>query len=107
VLPLTAGTARLLWLRSCCAVAEGAAVPPLSYTLPDASSRCPPGVCVAAVLGDALRRVAVLGGREGAPRSLGSVYGGSVPRFLGAASEGRRPTSQSQRLSSRLPTVWR
>jgi DNA-binding beta-propeller fold protein YncE len=38
---------------------------------------------VAAVLGDALRRVAVLGGREGMPRSLGSVYGGAVTRFLG------------------------
>jgi DNA-binding beta-propeller fold protein YncE len=35
------------------------------------------------VLGDAERRVAVLGGREGMPRSLGSVYGGSVTRFLG------------------------
>jgi DNA-binding beta-propeller fold protein YncE len=38
---------------------------------------------VGAVLGDALRRVAVLGGREGMPRSLGSVYGGAVTRFLG------------------------
>jgi sugar lactone lactonase YvrE len=51
----------------------------------DASSRCPPAVCVAAVLGDALRRVAVLGGREGLPRSLGSVYGGSVTLFLGGS----------------------
>jgi DNA-binding beta-propeller fold protein YncE len=55
----------------------------LSYTVPDVSSRCPPDVCVAAVLGDALRRVAVLGGREGMPWSLGSVYGGVVTRFLG------------------------
>jgi DNA-binding beta-propeller fold protein YncE len=55
-----------------------------SHALPDASSsHCPPGVCVAAVLGDALRRVAVLGGREGMPRSLGSVFSGSVTRFLG------------------------
>jgi DNA-binding beta-propeller fold protein YncE len=38
---------------------------------------------VGAVLGDALRRVSVLGGREGMPRSLGSVYGGAVTRFLG------------------------
>jgi tripartite motif-containing protein 71 len=38
---------------------------------------------VGAVLGDGPRRVAVLGGREGMPRSLGSVYGGSVTRFLG------------------------
>jgi tripartite motif-containing protein 2/3/tripartite motif-containing protein 71 len=43
---------------------------------------------VAAVLGDALRRVAVLGGREGMPRSLGSVYSGSVTRFLGGGCRG-------------------
>ncbi len=64
-------------------MAEGADVPQ-SRMLPRASSsRCSPGVCVGAVLGDAERRVAVLGGREGMPRSLGSVYGGSVTRFLG------------------------
>ncbi len=61
---------------------------PLSRMLPRASSGCSPGVCVAAVLGDALRRVAVLGGREGMPRSLGSVYGGSVTRFLGGSCRG-------------------
>jgi DNA-binding beta-propeller fold protein YncE len=43
---------------------------------------------VVAVLGDAERRVAVLGGREGMPRSLGSVYGGSVTRFLGGGCRG-------------------
>jgi DNA-binding beta-propeller fold protein YncE len=43
---------------------------------------------VAAVLGDAEHRVAVLGGREGMPRSLGSVYGGSVTRFLGGSLRG-------------------
>jgi hypothetical protein len=80
--PLMSEGVRLLWLQSCCAAAEGADVP-LSEAVPDASSRCCPGVCVAAVLGDAERRVAVLGGREGMPRSLGSVYGGSVTRFLG------------------------
>jgi DNA-binding beta-propeller fold protein YncE len=68
-------------------VAEGADVP-LSQAVPDASSRCCPGVCVAAVLGDVLRRVAVLGGREGMPRSLGSVYSGSVTRFLGGGCRG-------------------
>jgi DNA-binding beta-propeller fold protein YncE len=85
--PLCSSTARLLWLRAVCAVAEGADVP-LSHAVPDASSRCPPDVCVAAVLGDALRRVAVLGGREGMSRSLGSVYGGSVTRFLGGSLRG-------------------
>jgi hypothetical protein len=43
---------------------------------------------VGAVLGDALRRVAVLGGREGMSRSLGSVYGGAVTRFLGGSLRG-------------------
>jgi hypothetical protein len=89
--PLCASTARLWWLRALCAVAEGADVP-LSHAVLDvgssAPSRCPPGVCVAAVLGDALHRVAVLGGREGMPRSLGSVYGGSVTRFLGGGLRG-------------------
>jgi DNA-binding beta-propeller fold protein YncE len=68
-------------------VAEGADVP-LSRTVPAVSSRSSPDVCVAAVLGDALRRVAVLGGREGMPRSLGSVYGGAVTRFLGGSLRG-------------------
>ncbi len=87
--PLASGTARLLFLRSLCAVAEGADVS-LSRTAHHASSssRCPPDVCVAAVLGDAEHRVAVLGGREGMPRSLGSVYGGSVTRFLGGSLRG-------------------
>ncbi len=84
--PLSSDAQRLLWLRSCCAVAEGADVP-LSHTVPDAS-RCPPDVCVAAVLGDALGRVSVLGGREGMLRSLGSVFGGSVTRFLGGGLRG-------------------
>jgi DNA-binding beta-propeller fold protein YncE len=86
--PLASATARLLWLRVVCVVAEGADVP-LSHTARRASSsRCPPAVCVAAVLGDALHRVAVLGGRDGMSRSLGSVYGGSVTRFLGGALRG-------------------
>ncbi len=60
----------------------------LTHAVPDTSSRCPPDVYVGAVLGDALRCVAVLGGREGMPRSLGSVYGGSVTRFLGGSLRG-------------------
>jgi DNA-binding beta-propeller fold protein YncE len=86
--PLASATARLLWLRSLCAVAEGADVPLSHSALDDSSSRCPPDVCVTAVLGDPLQRVAVLGGREGMPRSLGSVYGGSVTRFLGGSLRG-------------------
>ncbi len=85
--PLTSEGVRLLWLRSCCAVAEGADVPQ-SHTISDASLHCLPSMCVAAVLGDALRRVALLGGREGVPRSLGSVYGACVTRFLGGGCRG-------------------
>ncbi len=61
---------------------------PLSCALPDASSRCSPDVCVGVVLGDALHRLSVLGGREGMPRSLGSIYSGSVTRFLGGSLRG-------------------
>jgi DNA-binding beta-propeller fold protein YncE len=85
--PLLSEGVRLPFLRACCAVTEGADVP-LPRAAPDGSSCCPPDVCVAVVLGDAERRVAVLGGREGMPRSLGSVYGGSVTRFLGGSLRG-------------------
>jgi hypothetical protein len=90
--PLASATARLLFVQAVCAVAEGADVP-LSHTVrtvSSPSSRCPPDVCVAAVLGDAEHRVAVLGGREGMSRSLGSVYAGSVTRFLGGSLRGVR-----------------
>jgi DNA-binding beta-propeller fold protein YncE len=43
---------------------------------------------VAAVLGDAIHRVSVLGGREGMARSLGSALGGLVTRFLGGGLRG-------------------
>jgi hypothetical protein len=74
-------------------VAEGARVL-LSDTAPDRAAspasapHCPPDVCVATVLRDALRRVSVLGGRDDMPRSLGSMYSGSVTLFLGGALRG-------------------
>ncbi len=58
----------------------------LSHAPSDGAS--PSAACVAAVLGDALHRVSVLGGREGMSRSLGSVHGGSVTRFLGGGCRG-------------------
>jgi hypothetical protein len=61
---------------------------PLPHTAPGAYSQPSAGLRVAAVLGDAERRVAVMGGREGMPRSLGSEYGGSVTRFLGGGCRG-------------------
>jgi DNA-binding beta-propeller fold protein YncE len=66
-------------------VAEGAAV---SLSPRTVDTPCRADVCVAAVLDDALHRVAVLGGREGMARSLGSVYGGAVTRFLGGGCRG-------------------
>jgi DNA-binding beta-propeller fold protein YncE len=63
---------RMAFLHAVCAMAEGAA----------GGAGSDEG-CVAAVLGDTLRRVCVLGGLAGLRRSLGSVYAGSVTRFLG------------------------
>ena len=57
------------------AIAEGSTVPNSTH------------VSVAAALGDAVCRVAVTGGRAGVLRSLGSVYAGSVARFLGTDDE--------------------
>jgi DNA-binding beta-propeller fold protein YncE len=84
--PLSSEGVRLCWLRSICEVAEGADVP-LSHADADADTDAA-SACVAAVLGDALARVSVLGGRDGLPRSLGSVHGGSVTRFLGGSLRG-------------------
>jgi DNA-binding beta-propeller fold protein YncE len=71
-------------------VGEGAAVSPASHDhdVTRSTPRCPPAVCVVAVLGDALHRMSILGGREGWARSLGSVYAGSVARFLGTGLRG-------------------
>jgi hypothetical protein len=80
--PLLSEAPRLWWLRACCAVAEGAAVPLRHSTASQAAA------CVSAVLSDDLRRLSVLGGREGMPRSLGSVYCGAVTRFIGGGCRG-------------------
>jgi hypothetical protein len=64
--------ARLAFIKAACAVAEGA------HVVRDGA-----GSCVAAALDDPQCRVCVMGGRQGLPRSLGSVYAGSVVRFLG------------------------
>jgi hypothetical protein len=65
-------SAPLAFLRALCVIAEGAVV---------ASSAAMN--CVAAVLGDPWGRLSVMGGRAGMPRSLGSVLGSAVVRFLG------------------------
>jgi DNA-binding beta-propeller fold protein YncE len=64
----------LVVLHALCAVAEGAVVPLLPGT---------DTTCVAAVLGDAWRRLSTMGGRKGMPRALGSVLGSLVVRFVG------------------------
>jgi DNA-binding beta-propeller fold protein YncE len=72
-------------LRALCAVGEGADVIIPVFSIPPAvrTSAAAAAACVAAVLGDPLRRLSIVGGRDGMPRSLASVYGGSVTRFLG------------------------
>jgi hypothetical protein len=78
----TPGSLRHCFVKAACAVAEGAAV----RTDADASASASASAfaCVSAVLGDAERRVCVLGGREGMPRSIGSVYAGAITLFLGS-----------------------
>ncbi len=68
---------RLALLRAFCAVAEGA------HVVASGVPVCTAAACVTAVLGDAQCRVCVLGGRQNMRRSLGSVLGGCIVRFLG------------------------
>lgn len=75
---------RLDALRALCAVAEGATVrrrgaEPAAASDPDSAAAA---ACVVTVLGDDLHRLCVTGGRQDMPRSLGSVLGGSVVRYL-------------------------
>jgi hypothetical protein len=79
-------------MTACCAVNEGGHVvneadaakePRLDAAMTSAA------LCVAAVLGDDERRMTIMGGREGFARSLGSVYAGSVTRFLGGSIKHR------------------
>jgi hypothetical protein len=72
-------TARERWLRACAVAAEAGG---------GAHSPETPSCAVAAALRDA--RVAVLGGRQDMPLSFGSVYAGSVARFLGGVLTGKR-----------------
>jgi DNA-binding beta-propeller fold protein YncE len=75
---------RFAVLRAFCVVSEGADV--LIPVFPIPSAACAAAKCVAAVLGDAQRRLSVMGGREGMPRSLGSVLGCLVARFVGGGN---------------------
>ncbi len=72
--PLDGGAA-LAWLKACCAVAEGRCTP----QGPDGRAA---SLTVSAALHDPAGRVVVLGGRPGLRRSLASVYGCYVARFL-------------------------
>jgi hypothetical protein len=76
--PLAHQTVRLWALQALCAVAEGARVVAAS----DAAD------AVSAALNDAQQRVAVLGGRKGMPRSIGSLYGGLIVLFVGTDFRG-------------------
>jgi hypothetical protein len=72
---------RMTLARAVCAAGEGAAV----ATPAPAAAR---HLCVAAVLADPWRRFTQLGGREGMPRSFGSVYGAYAVLFLGSTFHG-------------------
>ena len=72
------GGARRAFLKAACAVAEGADVVDAARF-----ARGTPAACVATVLNDAECRICALGGREGLPRSLATVHGGAVTRYLG------------------------
>jgi hypothetical protein len=76
--PVTAIEARRAFLKAACAVAEGADVVDAARF-----ARGTPAACVAVVLNDAERRICALGGRKGLPRSLATVHGGAVTRYLG------------------------
>jgi hypothetical protein len=78
--PLLGATMRLHFARALCSVHEGAVA---AVMLQHASTA---HRVVAAVLFDPLRRVAVMGGRTELPRSLGSLLGTAIMRFLGRNS---------------------
>ncbi len=94
--PLTNEGARLGLVKALCAVAEGAAV----VTGDDGDASC---CTVAAALHDAQRRFAVLGGRDGMPRSVGSEYAGWAGLFLGSTFTGStgRLTALSREIDER------
>jgi hypothetical protein len=79
--PLTTEAARLLFLTSVCAVAEGAC----GSVAPDADAL---SVAVAAVLLDAQGRLTRLGSRPGQARSVASVLCANVAWFLGGVLHG-------------------
>lgn len=78
--PLTNEGARFGLVKALCVAAQGAAV----VTRGDDAAGC----TVAAALNDAQCRFAVLGGRDGMPRSIGSVYAGWTVLFLGSTFTG-------------------
>jgi hypothetical protein len=87
VWPLADG-ARFAWLAACAAVAEGSGCVLLPTDIHSADS-------VSAVLADAQGRLTRQGGRTGLPRSLGSVYGACVARFLHGGLRGSEHTRLS------------
>lgn len=85
---------RVCWLAAVCAVGEGADVP-LPSSSDDHGVRDEDGAAVVREVLRDVQRVSVLGGIEGRPRSLGSVLGGIITRFLtpGISSHPRKVVS--------------
>ncbi len=99
-------------LRALCAVAEGAVVlapHPLVSTdaaaASAAASAAAAAACVAAVLGDTLQRLSTMGGREGMPRSVGSLWGSFVVRFAGGFRGVQRRVIKTASVKSLLPSA--
>jgi hypothetical protein len=54
----------------------------LEHSKDDSTKKCSPEQCLTAIFSDICGRFTILGGREGMPYSLGSVYAGMVVHYL-------------------------
>jgi hypothetical protein len=81
--------ARRGFVRAVCVIAEGADAP----VKPPVHAASRPHAVLHAVLRDAQRRVAALGGRAGMPRSVGSLMAAHIVLFLGSTFRGRESTT--------------
>ena len=79
--PFSNGAARKPLLKAICCLAESIAT---ICTRHATDAR----LCITAVCADSGRRVVRMGGRQGLPRSIGSLYGGLVALFLGSTFTG-------------------
>jgi hypothetical protein len=88
------GGERRAWLEACCSVAEAfratTDAEPNKAKTTAAEISAAAAACVRAVLHDQLQRVTLLHGRDGFPRSIGTVVCGAIALFLDAGKVCRR-----------------